>query len=363
MIKNIVFFIQNFSRAAGSERVTSIIANELVKRDFNVSILSICGDNSCFYEIDKRVKLYTLFRVPEINNRKKFLSVVDKLACFYKRTSVDLVVDVFAALSIYTIILKPRFKYMNITWEHFNFLINTGMNKIGRRMAIKFSDKIITLTKIDKKRYIENGTNKKKIENIYNPSPFQHVILNLEKKKWLISVGRLCYQKGFDRLLKIWKIVESQSDWELLIIGDGEERKALEKEIHDLKIKKIHLLGNVKTIDEYYKKARVYISTARFEGLPMTMIEAQSYGLPIISFDYDTGPKEIIRDGIDGVIIPRQEENIMIKNCATELIFMLENSYVLDSYSKEAFKSANRFKLKKILPKWEKLIDGLNSYT
>ena len=106
MVKKIVFFIQNFSRPAGSERVTSIIASELSKKGYDVTVLSICGDNTCFFEIDEKIKLYTLIDSEAVENKKQFFTVLRKLKDFYKANKVDIVIDVFAALSIYTILLK-----------------------------------------------------------------------------------------------------------------------------------------------------------------------------------------------------------------------------------------------------------------
>ena len=356
MVKSIVFFIQNYSRHAGSERVTSLIANELVNQGYDISILSICGDNTSFYKLDSRVKLYTLIDKEEVSNKKSFFSIMRKLKLFYKAHKVDLVIDVFAALSIYTILLKKKFGFKNITWEHFNYKVNTGMNRIGRKMAVRFSDQIITLTNTDKEYYEADNKIRGKIDYIYNPSPYQEVTLDKERKKWIISVGRLTYQKGFDRLIKVWKLIEDKCDWQMLIFGDGEDKESLQKQIDDLGLQRIKLMGAVKNIDEYYKQASLYVSTARFEGLPMTMIEAQSFGLPIISFDYDTGPREIVSDGVDGNIVSQNEDNKMIEDCADLLLKTMNESNDIEKYSKEALNSANRFKIKSILLRWNEVL-------
>ena len=359
MVKSIVFFIQNYSRHAGSERVTSLIANELVNQGYDISILSICGDNTSFYKIDSRVKLYTLIDKEEVSNKKSFFSIMHKLKLFYKVHKVDLVIDVFAALSIYTILLKKKFGFKNITWEHFNYTVNTGMNRIGRKMAVRFSDQIITLTNTDKEYYEADNKIRGKIDYIYNPSPYQDVTLDKERKKWIISVGRLTYQKGFDRLIKVWKLIEDKCDWQMLIFGDGEDKESLQKQIDDSGLQRIKLMGAVKNIDEYYKQASIYLSTARFEGLPMTMIEAQSFGVPIISFDYDTGPKEIVSDKIDGIIIPRKDEDEMINECAETLQEVINDSNRLEKFSIETLKQSNRFKIEEISKKWHDVIKSL----
>ena len=359
MVKSIVFFIQNMSRPAGSERVTSILANELVKRGYTVSIVSICGNNTSFYSLDKSIKMYTILEKEDVNNRKEFFNVLKGLKKYYKKNKPDLVIDIFAALSIYTILLKRKFNFKNLTWEHFNYKVNTGMNKIGRKLAVRFSDQIVTLTEADKEFYEADNKIKGSIDYIYNPSPYQDVVLDKERKTYIMSVGRLTYQKGFDRLIKVWSLVEPLTDWQLMIFGEGEDRETLQNQINEAGLKGIKLMGAVKNIDEYYKQASIYVSTARYEGLPMTMIEAQSFGLPIITFDYDTGPREMVTDGTNGAIVVRDDEDTMIGQCADLLLVLMKNDERRASYENEAIIAAKRFTTDEIMKKWTIILNRL----
>lgn len=339
--------------------MTSIIANGLARRGYDVMIVSICGDNTCYYALEPSIKLHTLINGSEVDNKKQFFTVLKKLDRYYADNHIDIVVDVFAALSIYSILLKHKHHYKNITWEHFNYLVNVGMNRIGRQLAVRFSDQIITLSNTDKSYYQDNNRIKGSIDAIYNPSPYQDAVLDTEKKPILISVGRLTYQKGFDYLVEIWKKIESQCNWELLIFGDGEEKESLQEQIRNAGLTRIKLMGAVKNIDKYYKQASLYVSTARFEGLPMTMIEAQSFGLPIISFDYDTGPREIITQGSDGFIINRAPENEMIDETAVEIMKLMNDSNLRDQMSRNALIAANRFREEAIFDQWVSVLDRL----
>lgn len=356
----ITFFIQNISRPAGSERVTSILANELVKLGYKVSIISICGNKTSFYPLDETIQLHVLINKESVNNKKVCLNVLMGLIKYYKMSKPDLVIDIFASLSIYSIMLKKIFGFKNLTWEHFNYKVNTGMNKFGRKLAVRFSNQIITLTETDKRFYESENQIHGSIDYIYNPSPYQNVRLDQERMPYVISVGRLTHQKGFDRLIEIWKIVEGRCNWELLIFGEGEDKETLQRQIDKLGLKRVKLVGTVKNIDQYYKQASLYVSTARYEGLPMTMIEAQSFGLPIVTFDYDTGPGEIVDNGINGLIISRNDENVMIQNCALAILEMINNKHTLESFSKEALVAAKRFRVNEIMEKWIKVLDKLS---
>lgn len=102
------------------------------------------------------------------------------------------------------------------------------MNKWGRMLAVKYSNQIVTLTEADKKCYIKRCKKiKAKIEYIYNPSTYQDAEMHLMDSRTVISIGRLTYQKGFDRMLNIWEKVEQEKDWDLVIIGDGEKKQKL----------------------------------------------------------------------------------------------------------------------------------------
>ena len=360
MKANIVFFIQNFSRAGGSERAVSLVANELAERGYNIAILSICGGNTCFFDLNKNIKLYTLMSVNEVNNRKKFLKILRELKFFYKNHHVDICVDVFASLSIYTLLIKIKYGFKNITWEHYNYLNNMGLNKIGRQLAIRFSDAIVTLTKTDKNHYLENNKclNNNKIFSIFNATPYPNALYNAHRDKVIISIGRLEKLKGFDQLLDVWsKICVKYPDWKLQIIGEGEEWANLQEMINENDIKNVELLGKRRDVEKFYQTASIYVSTSEKEGLPMTMIEAQSFGVPIVSFDYETGPKDIITEGKDGFIISQGENRN--SNMAKKIAELIDDPLKLNKMCKSAKLGSERFDIEIITNEWEKVIVGL----
>ena len=360
MKTKIVFFIQNFSRAGGSERAVSMIANELSKRGYDIMILSICGDNTCFFNLDKNIKLCTLINEKKVDNRKQFLKIICKLDYFYKKNSVDICVDVFASLSIYTLLMKIKHKFKNITWEHYNYLNNMGLNKIGRQLAIRFSNAIITLTNTDKRFYLDNNKKltSKKIFAIFNATPYPNALFNEHRDKLIISIGRLEKLKGFDQLLDVWsKIYCKYPDWKLQIIGEGEERADLQEVIMRNNIKNVELLGKRGDVDKFYQIASIYISTSEKEGLPMTMIEAQSFGIPIISFNYETGPKDIISDGKDGFIINQGEKRN--DEMAKKISELIDAPLKLARMCRNAKESSKRFNIDIITNEWETIISGL----
>ncbi|VDA79070.1 GalNAc-alpha-(1-_4)-GalNAc-alpha-(1-_3)-diNAcBac-PP-undecaprenol alpha-1,4-N-acetyl-D-galactosaminyltransferase [Klebsiella pneumoniae] len=121
----------------------------------------------------------------------------------------------------------------------------------------------------------------------------------LLKKNCVLAVGRLTYQKNFEALIQIWANLPEhiRSAWELHIAGDGENKDTLRKLISELNVtSSVKLLGNVSNIKTEYLTASVLCMTSRYEGLPMVLIEAKDFAIPVISFDCPTGPAEIITD-------------------------------------------------------------------
>ena len=355
-MKNIVFFIKNISSSAGSERVTSILANNLCASGYHVTILSICGANNCFYDLDARIDLITLINKEDVNNKKVFFRVNSELKKFYKSHQIDLVIDVFASLSIYTLHLKRKFGFKNITWEHFNSFSNVGFNKIGRKFAAKKSDCIVVLTDTDKTNYQRIFPRMKaRIKRIFNPSPYQNEKLDLsQRENVILSVGRLTYQKGFDVMIKIWSKINNKN-WKLYIVGGGEEEQRLKDIIKNTNCENISILPSTNKIEDYYRQAKIYLSTSRFEGLPMTMIEAQSFGIPIISFDYNTGPKDIIEHEENGFLI----ENNQIDEFCIYVNRLMSDEEKIKEFSVHAFESGKRFESSIIISQWLQLIEEI----
>lgn len=352
----ICFFIYNISNPGGSERVTTIIANELKNRGYDVSILSICGKDS-FYKLNENIPINIIYKNKfDINSKTKFFSILKKAYKYHKDNKTDVIIDVFASRSLISIPIKALLNIKNISWEHFNYSVKEGLNPIARKVACLFSDKIITLTNEDIELYKKD--NKKircSMDHIYNPSPFNKVTASNLQSKNVITVGRLTYQKGYDILLDAWRIVEDKSDWNLLLVGDGEEKENLINKSRELGLKNVKFLGVIENVSEVYRDSSIFVSSSRFEGLPMCMIEAQSFGLPIVSFNCLTGPSEIIEDDGSGYLV----ENRQYYELAEKILDLINNKEKMFEFGKKAKEDSKRFTIDSIIAKWEMIINNL----
>lgn len=351
----ICFFIYNISHAGGSERVTVLIANELKERGYDVSILSICGSES-FYKIDKDIPIEVIYKgCNNINSKNKYFNILKEAYKYHKKNKTEIVIDVFASRSLVSIPLKILLKLKNISWEHFNYTAKIGLNPLGRKLACKYSNKIITLTKEDIELFKADNDIKASIDYIYNPNPFENSPVSDLNNKNIVTVGRLTEQKGYDMLLQSWKIVEENSDFNLIIIGDGEEKKSLKDKSEELGLKRIYFKGITNDVSKFYLDSCMYVSSSRFEGLPMCMIEAQSFGLPLVSFKCQTGPSEIIEDGITGYLV----DNGNIEGLAEKILELIKNKKKLKDMSIKAKEESLRFNKDSIIDKWEMIISTI----
>src|SRR5690606_39044097 len=126
----------------------------------------------------------------------------------------------------------------------------------------------------------------------------------------ILPVGRLQHDKGSDLLLQAFKqLVPHFPDWDLIILGEGSERSALEEQVEQLELTdRVSLPGRVGNVADWYASADLYVLSSRVEGLSNTLLEAMASGLAPVAFDCETGPREIIRSEIDGVLVHNTED-------------------------------------------------------
>lgn len=300
---NLCFFSGDITNSGGTERVTSIIINELNKRNkFNISIVSLVEKKDTpFFELSPEIDRYALYN-NEVRGVTHIISIITRLKRLVRKKDIDILVDIDGILDMYSIPVKWLTGIKIISWEHYNFYQNPYVpyRKITRKMAARWADAIVTLTDEDKGYYKDNLKIKGKITSIYNPIIWKETVGNYDiNSKMILSVGRLTYQKGFDILIEVADLfLQKYPDWKWIVLGEGEDREQLEAKTKKLGLQtQVLFLGNVQNIDEYYSKAAMFVMTSRFEGLPMTLLETKPHKLPIISFDCKTGPKELILEG------------------------------------------------------------------
>jgi glycosyltransferase involved in cell wall biosynthesis len=151
----------------------------------------------------------------------------------------------------------------------------------------------------------------------------------VKRQKKILAVGRLDdYLKGFDRLIESFSKIKSK-EWELVFAGDDKKSEVLKQKAEALKVSdRIIFLGNVKEIDRIYAESGIFVIPSRSEGFPNALCEAMAAGLPCIAFDFMTGPRDIIEDGLTGFIIENGNINALASKIDELIINEAQRIYI-----------------------------------
>ena len=221
-----------------------------------------------------------------------------------------------------------------------------------KRFASKY-DAFVVLTEEDKLAW-GKMQNIHVINNPLNTIPKESSKL---LKKRVISLGRLTYQKGFDLLIKAWeKVHASCPEWKLYIFGNGPEKESLLKQCSNLGLNDCISINKATSKPEFeLLNSSLYIMSSRYEGLPMVLIEALSYGVPIVSFQCPCGPKDIIQNDFGSLIKSNDTEKL-----ADSIIGWIQDENKRIIAGKNAKIAAQKFRIDIIMNKWIKLFNSLN---
>ena len=167
----------------------------------------------------------------------------------------------------------------------------------------------------------------------------------------LLGVGRLSEEKNFTTLIAIFaRLAPLHPDWDLVILGEGAQRAALSAQVQAGGLgQRVFLPGSVGNVGDWYARASLYAMSSHFEGFPNTLVEAMAYGLPAVSFDCDTGPRDIIRHGIDGVLVAPGD----VEGMASTLDTLMRDSRARARFAQRAVDARERFSMEKISRMWE----------
>jgi len=356
---NILIYISNTSLGGGTERASITFVNQLVQiAGYNIYVVTAYGNPiEKIFQIHNKVtiKYLKIEGRPLTNIYRINKGIYNAINEF----SIDTLISNEVMSGFFTLpavwLVKKKVKF--IVWDHFSF--NTTLGKKGREIAriilAKYSDIIVTLTQKDKELWEKKLSPKAVVVTIPNPAPFfyNENPYNINSRS-IIAIGHLNKVKGFDLLIKIWSKLKTNQHvikgWKQYIIGSGNEKRELENLIEAEGLNEyISLVPATREIEQYYCEASFIVMTSRTEGLPMTLIESQQFGLPAISF-YDSevmyGPREIISDS--GFIINQFD----IDEFAEKMSLLMNNPKLRKDFSKISFSNSVKFQPDVILKQW-----------
>lgn len=376
----LVYITPALYMAGGVERVLTLKANYFAEHfGYDITIILTEGkDKPLFYPLSNKIKVINLnIGFEELwtcSFIKKIFVYLKKQRQFKKTLTKELMC------------IRPNIT-ISLLRREINFIndIKDGSRKIGemhinranyrnystekvcfiKKLFAKFwssnllhhlqkLDKLVVLTDRDRDSWVELNN----VVTIPDPLSILPTKISPLTEKRVVAIARYSHEKGIDLLLKAWSIVEKQiSDWRLDVFGDG-DRAPYEQLIDELKInrKSCLLHGRTDDVEKEYCNSSIFVLSSRFEGFGMVLTEAMACGLPVVSFDCPWGPRSIITDGGDGLLV----ENSNVEALASSLSKLMSDEILRQSMSKAGLKNVRRFSIDYVADQWRRLFESLN---
>lgn len=362
MPKKICIVKWSIDRTDGGLKVATSLANELSEM-YEVHLLSMISTETNFFPVKDSVK-YRNLSPKKISMSKNFLSAVKLLRSYLTEQGIDIVFGIGMSMNSVGVASTLGLKTKFISCDHTNSIvdIDTKVKKLQRFVGAKFADKIITLTQEDRRSYIKKyGISETKIAYIYNwkEDGLSNVTYNDESTN-IVTVGRFDYQKGYDYLVQVAKkVLKEKTDWTWEIYGSGKQDEVdkirdliTENDLQD----KLVIKGLEKNQDLIYGDKEIYVMTSRYEGLPLVLLEAQQYKLPIVSFRCPTGPSEIVESGVNGYLIDCYD----VEEMSNRLLELMNDKELRNRFSSHAKDNMEKFNKDRIIHQWIDLIEEVS---
>ncbi len=355
-MKKIAIVISDITKCAGTERIVSGLANYLVDKGFGVEILSLfSGQGTSYFGLEPSIVVHHLsissYEAKSIV-KKLYGLAISLFQCYryLRRMDNDILIGTSRNTNIIAWLSKKKRNVIGC--EH--FAANVPMNKMlkwFRDHIYRRLDRLVVLTRFDLAYYTQRG-----VKAVLIPNSISIQGQHTDKKNIAIAIGRHSIEKNFKELIRIWNTISQINQaWELQIIGDGflfEENKQYAK---SLNCKNIRFLPFQKDIVSYYSKASLYLMTSLYEALPMVLLEAQVCGCVCIAYDCDTGPRDIIKNGKDGYIIPVGQRQEFVD----KIQYLISHPAIIAEMGAQARRSSEKYAPARIMPQWIALLQSL----
>lgn len=355
--------------AGGAERVLSNLACGLCVRGHDVTFVTLCRARADFFHLPsavRRIQLEidyssdSLWQALKGNiKRQKTLRRVlldtrpDIVIVFLTITNVRVLLALVGT-GIPVIVSERNDASARSYGVHWDFLRRALYPLAARVVSPSLGvDAYFSWLPPQKRAVIHNSVDGKKATAALPDRQPAH------GQRRIIALGRLTEQKGHDLLLQAFSSVATNfPSWELCIIGEGECRPRLEKLISEFGLNgRVKLPGEVMDPFAALKNGDLYVMSSRYEGFPNALLEAMACGLPVISFNCPSGPAEIIHDGIDGILVPREDVPALAQSMAR----LMEDAAERMRLGANARNVYERFSNEKMMEDWEKLLASVDA--
>ena len=365
----------------GEERILLNVLKNLVELNYNVDLLITWdyGENNLFEnEIPEEVNYEFLFKsyngknriIKEIFRLRKKINYLKKVEKRIKEKNYDIVIDYSSNLLKYKNfdIAIPVF-----SWVHFSLTFGEKLSieKVEKyKKQYKKYDKILAICDTMRDEFIEIlGMDKNKVELVYNPINLEIIQKKSEnvnpkyenylKEDYFLQVSRLTHQKQPEHLVDIYyKLKQLGIKEKLYFIGNGKKIELIKQKIKEYKLENdVILLGQIENPYTFFKNAKLFLHTAKYEGLPTVLLESLTFGVPVVAYDCPTGPKDILGKNSEyGELIPLNDKDTFVK----KVYELMNNNTKYENYKKQSLMRASDFSMESNKLKLRELIKSIN---
>ncbi len=349
-----VLFVTAYMGFGGTERVISVVANELARRGHSIGIYMTTCSNKSVYPLDKSIKLSSASKV------ESSMEILKSIKAYTKSFDPDVVVAFMPYPCIFTVFSLLGTKYPVVVSERndpakFDGKDASKFRFMVRDIAYSLAKGAVFQTE-GAQSYFSKSIIKKStiIINPLNTDAICEPYVGMRDKR-IVNVGRLTSQKNQKLLLTAFsKICNDFPDWILEIYGDGEDRELLEKYSNELSINgRVVFCGNQKNVINLIKTAGLFAFSSDFEGLPNALAEAMAIGLPCVSTDCTPGgARMFIKDGENGFLVPIKDADAL----ASAMKKVMENKELSNKFSNNAIKIRDMASTENVVDRWEEYL-------
>lgn len=331
-----IFFIIPTLKQGGAERVMAELTNQFCHYDSIEIHLVLLAKAEIFYQLDSRIIVHQL----GFENRGFFQKKIAELRTFIelrallKQHQPDSVLSFMDKYNVFTLLASAFTKTKVFVSERSNpRKKRTWHMHLLRKYLYSYAGGIIAQTELAKEELF-SLTKHEKIKVIPNPVKEIKFFSEMKRENIIINVGRLVPEKGQKYLIEAFGRIDPE-EWRLVILGEGPLKDDLKNQAKALNIAdKVELPGAVKEVDWWLARSSIFVFPSVSEGFPNALVEAMAAGLPCISFDCDSGPRDIIVDGVNGILVGEKDVDIL----SATLSCLMENEVLRKNLSKEAVK-------------------------
>ena len=366
----------------GEERVLLNVLKNLVELNYDVELLITWNhkENNLFEnEIPKKVNYEFLFNnydgkskiIKEIYRLRAKLTYLKKVEKIIKEKKYDIVIDYSSNLLKYN---NLDIKVPVFAWIHFSLTFGEKLSadKIEKyKKQYKKYDKILAICDTMRDEFVEIlGMEKNKVELVYNPIDLEAIRKKAEtiykkyenylKQDYFLQVSRLTEQKQPEHLVDIYYKLKQQGIKEkLYFIGNGEKIELIKQKIREYNLENdVVLLGQIENPYPFFKNAKLFVHTAKYEGLPTVLLESLTLGTPVVAYDCPTGPKDILGQNSEyGKLIPLNDKDTFVE----KVYELMNKNEKYENYRKLSLVRANDFSMESNKAKLKELIENINS--